>query len=181
MNAKRWDWIIDLVRFHGYSIGAEIGVYRGRTTFAVMNACPKLRLIAVDRWEYIPKNTPDAIEIGLAGNDMESAYRGYMRKVHLYRNRLTVLRGNSVEMVKKVEDGSLDFVFIDADHRYQEALKDIKAWSPKVKEDGTVCGHDYEHPRFPGVTKAVIECFGDNHGYGGVDHVWYAKKEDFIL
>lgn len=181
MMDKRWNWIINMIRFHGYTTGAEIGVYRGRTTFALLKACPELNLVAVDQWKHISKKTPKAVEIGLAGNDMDSAFRYFIRNANLYKAQLTILRGGSVEMSKKVKDGSLDFVFIDADHRYGAALADIKAWTPKVKEEGTICGHDYDHPRFPGVTKAIIECFGDNHAYGGVDYVWYAKREDYLL
>jgi predicted O-methyltransferase YrrM len=43
-------------------------------------------------------------------------------------------------MAGKVKDGSLDFVFIDADHRYLAVIKDLAAWTPKLKPGGTLCG-----------------------------------------
>jgi predicted O-methyltransferase YrrM len=92
-----------------------------------------------------------------------------------YPNRVEVLHGPSVEMAKRVEDGSLDFVFIDADHRYEFVVEDIKAWFPKVRSGGTLCGHDYGDPRFPGVEKAVKEYF---HTYGTTKRhgIWYVTK-----
>ena len=53
-------------------------------------------------------------------------------------------------------DKSLDFVFIDADHRYEGVLADIKAWLPKVRDGGIIAGHDYD---WEGVFKAVNEMF----------------------
>lgn len=43
-------------------------------------------------------------------------------------------------------DGSLDFVWIDGDHRYDAVLADLRAWWPKVKPGGVLAGHDYDKP-----------------------------------
>lgn len=180
---KRWDWLIHMIKFHAFKIGAEVGVDRGQTTAQLLAKCPDLCLFAVDNWAYIPDNPsdPEYRQIGLEGRNPNQARREFDRRAGRFARRLIILQGDSVEMAKKVEDDSLDFVFIDADHRYASALADIKAWVPKVKEDGVVCGHDYNHPRFPGVTKAVHECFGDRAGDAQMDYVWYAKREDFLL
>lgn len=54
-----------------------------------------------------------------------------------------------------------DFVFIDADHRYEAIKADIAAWWPKVKAGGRLAGHDYTMA-FPGVIQAVNEVFAGN-------------------
>ena len=51
-------------------------------------------------------------------------------------------------------DRSLDFVVIDAEHGYESVVADISAWLPKLKQGGVLFGHDYGHPRFPGVKRA---------------------------
>lgn len=57
-------------------------------------------------------------------------------------------------------DESLDFVFIDADHRYAEVRADVARWWPKVKPGGTIAGHDYDE-HWPEVKAAVNDFFGE--------------------
>ena len=68
--------------------------------------------------------------------------------------------GMSVDLF---EDNSLDFVFIDASHEYEDVKNDILAWLPKVKRGGILAGHDYyvNQDWFSGVKKAVNEIFSD--------------------
>ena len=78
----------------------------------------------------------------------------------------TQLRMPSLEAVEKFEDHSLDFVFIDASHEYEDVKKDIAAWIKKVKPGGVIAGHDYyinDFDYFPGVKQAVNESFVDKH------------------
>jgi predicted O-methyltransferase YrrM len=78
--------------------------------------------------------------------------------------------GRSWDMATKYADGSLDWVFIDADHAYESVVKDLDAWLPKVRKGGIIAGHDFaEWPGF-GVIRAVTERFprfdiwrGDKH------------------
>ena len=57
-------------------------------------------------------------------------------------------------------DKSLDFVFIDACHKYNSVKNDILAWLPKMKPGATLAGHDYGAPQCQGVQKAVDEIIG---------------------
>ena len=72
------------------------------------------------------------------------------------------------------EDGSLDFIFIDASHQYPDVLKDIKLWSKKVKIGGYITGHDID---MDGVRQAVTESFEDYKITGHVN-VWSVRKEE---
>jgi len=163
----------------GYTIGAEIGCANGATTGRLLRYSSRLKLIAVDKWEKII----DGAEAGAMGGgpgctdwDPVKGLEKFTKATSPNRSRLTVLRGDSPEMAKKVEDNSLDFVFIDADHRYEAVLKDLAAWAPKLKPGGTLCGHDIH---LPGVKRAVeekLKWYEDT----GVDNVWVAKKEDYV-
>jgi hypothetical protein len=55
------------------------------------------------------------------------------------------------------EDESLDFVFLDASHKYDDIKADLFAWYPKVKKGGIFAGHDY--PTWTQVVRAVDEFF----------------------
>merc|ERR1712096_124999 len=41
-----------------------------------------------------------------------------------------------------VRDGTLDGVFVDADHHFDAVFKDVGAWWPKLVPDGLMLGHD---------------------------------------
>ena len=53
------------------------------------------------------------------------------------------LKMTSMEAVKKFENESIDFVFIDGSHEYEDIKNDIISWMPKVKKGGVLAGHDY--------------------------------------
>jgi hypothetical protein len=56
---------------------------------------------------------------------------------------LRTLRLCSWEAAARWADGSVDFVWVDADHSYDGVTKDLQAWWPKVKPGGLIGGHDY--------------------------------------
>ena len=179
---KRYWWLIDMIVSNGFTVGAEIGCANGATTHRLLRYCKELRLYAVDKWEKVIGG-PEAGDIqgGRAGNnctgwDPVRGFAKFNQVTKSYQNRLTVLRGDSVVMAKKVKDGSLDFVFIDADHRYEAVMQDLAAWVPKLKEGGMLCGHDIH---LPGVRRAVEEKL-IQYAEAGIDHVWYCKKEDYV-
>jgi hypothetical protein len=62
----------------------------------------------------------------------------------------------SYDIVKEFDNGSLDIVYVDALHDYDNVKRDIIEWLPKVKKSGFLCGHDY-WKKFPGVIRAVNE------------------------
>lgn len=53
------------------------------------------------------------------------------------------------------EDGSCDYVFIDASHDKESVVRDLRAWIPKVKSGGVLAGHDINQSA---VAEAVAEC-----------------------
>jgi hypothetical protein len=50
------------------------------------------------------------------------------------------------------EDGSLDFVFLDDDHRAAHLIAELEAWYPKLAPGGVIAGHDLD---WSSVKKAV--------------------------
>jgi hypothetical protein len=51
---------------------------------------------------------------------------------------------SSGEAAKVIIDGSMDLVFLDADHGYQAVHDDIRLWLPKIKPGGILCGRGCE-------------------------------------
>lgn len=130
-----------LVKACGWTIGAEIGVDKGILFGMLLKECPDLRLIGVDLF-------PDRL-------------RSHRVFEHLkrYPDRTQLIVCDSAEAAREVPDGSLDFVFIDADHSFEAVQRDIEAWRSKVRPGGWFGGHDYNR-KFPGVLRAVDGAFG---------------------
>jgi len=98
-----------------------------------------------------------------------------MRNTATVKDR-TVHRGRSIEQAAKVADGSVDLVFLDADHTYKQVKADIEAWLPKVRPGGWLSGHDYNHngpwKNKWGVAKAVNEVLGKPEVDAGSTWFW---------
>jgi DNA-binding transcriptional LysR family regulator len=123
---------VDFVTSHGWTRGAELGCDKGM----LLRAVPNLRLTVVDTF-------PDRHRSRRVF-DLVSEYP-YLR----------ILEGTTDAAAGDVFNGSLDFVFIDADHSYTAVKRDIAEWAPKVRDGGWLGGHDYHPRKFPGVVKAV--------------------------
>ena len=95
---------------------------------------------------FVPKNTnPDWL------------YKEFINNVEPVSGSINPIRLKSTEAVEMYEDRSLDFVFIDGSHEYEDVKEDLSVWYTKVKRGGTIAGHDYI--TYPGVKKAVDEFF----------------------
>jgi hypothetical protein len=49
----------------------------------------------------------------------------------------------SAEAATMFENGSLDFVYLDADHCFESVWQDLSVWYPKVRIGGILAGHDF--------------------------------------
>lgn len=141
--------------------GAEIGVFKAETSLGLLILLPTLELTMVDQWKEIDKGTVysqtgDGVT-KLSQQQFDEIYELVCDSVAIYRNRVTVMRMPSTEAAALIDDASLDFVFIDAEHTEEAVREDIAAWYPKVKPGGLILGHDYGHRRFPGVAVAADE------------------------
>ena len=117
---------------------------------------PLLQLIVVDPYDSI---IPCKNKISF-----EEAERQMVRRLAPYWERVRWLKLYSKAACPLFPDLYFDFVFIDADHRYESVKADILGWMPKVRKGGVIAGHDYKWPgkRHPGVKRAVDEVFGDD-------------------
>jgi uncharacterized Rossmann fold enzyme len=145
-------------------VGAEIGVFAGELSRRLLQR-PDLKLYLVDSWGTTHSDgyrASNDFHANLTLAEQERFYRITHQMVYFAGPRAKILRQDSREAAKAIPDGSLDFVFIDADHSYEGCRADIEAWRPKIKKGGFISGHDYENPDFPawGVKQAVLEFFG---------------------
>jgi len=69
-----------------------------------------------------------------------------------------IRRSGQAQAVNYV-DGSLDFVFVDAEHTYNDTVELLRSYLPKVRPGGVLAGHDFTN-EFPGVVEAVCDVLG---------------------
>lgn len=77
------------------------------------------------------------------------------------QGKINVMHCPSECAAEDISAASLDFVYIDADHRYSGVKRDIALWASNIKPGGMIGGHDYSD-RFPGVIRAVDEFVDQN-------------------
>lgn len=139
-----------------YGAGAEIGVLYGDTSYHLLNEIPNLNLYSVD--PYLPYDEPDRTAQHMAQYEQQAR-----DKLSKFGSRSIMMKNTSVEAAPTITDGSLDFVFIDAQHTYEACKEDIETWFPKIRPGGLITGHDY---RWDGVNRAVNE-FAQKMNYTG--------------
>lgn len=164
--------IESLVKDKNLSRGAELGLRKGATMSHVLATCPNLHMIGVDLWEAQPDNTGPENYVDWNFNKLEKIARYKLKK---FPGRATIHKMTTNEASKLVEDKSLDFIFIDADHSEEGVRSDIEHWSPKVKDNGFILGHDVAWESVYGVLKEKFRKF-----LIASDQVWIAKKGDLL-
>ena len=88
-------------------------------------------------------------------NDREAVLKTFVEKMKPYEDRYDLLKMKSDRGAKQFFDDSVDFVFIDGLHEYEQTLRDCLNYWPILKSGGLFCGHDYN--TIPGVNKSVNE------------------------
>lgn len=160
---KRMHWLAHIINHKKYRIGAEVGAATGVTTKWLLDNCPTLgQLIIADDWRPIPNSGQWEMD------NMEQIFRNKFKG----EKRLLILKGLSWQMASRVPDISLDFVFIDASHDYESVKKDLKAWDPKIRPGGLLCGHDLH---FEGVREALAE-LPETYFETGIDNTWFIPR-----
>ena len=146
----------------------EVGAYLGRSTLYLASLIQKsgkrIRLYVVDQWDgwiYDDSERFNEERESASWLEEEDVFRYFLRNVLRAgaEDVIFPLRMASDQAASLFEDGTLDFVFLDADHDYRAVRRDLEAWFPKVKRRGVLGGHDYLHPHFPGVRRAADEFF----------------------
>lgn len=147
---------------------AEVGVLLGALSEYVLRHCDA-RVLMVDNWQTADKQpdayraTRDAHANHTDAKRVAAHKAGALAVAARYAGRVEIREGWSTEVARSVPDGSLDMVFLDADHSYEGVRDDIAAWLPKVRKGGWIGGHDYENNEpaydFSGVKRAVDEAF----------------------
>lgn len=128
----------------GYKVGAEIGTAKG--VYAEILCKAGLKLFVVDPWLKYDGYSKGEDERGRkkGGYDQAEMDRQYEHvKTLMAPYDCTIIRKTSMDALADIPDGSLDFVYIDANHEFKYVVEDIYEWSKKVRVGGVISGHDF--------------------------------------
>jgi len=107
---------------HEKGIGAEIGVQNGYFSKKIFESWTG-KILCVDIWPQL------------------SVLKTAVKTLHGTNHEMVF--NSSIEAAEKIENESLDWVYIDAGHSKAEVSSDFEAWFPKVRKGGIISGHDY--------------------------------------
>ena len=159
------------------SLGAEIGVWRGKSTKMFLKRNPK-HLHLVDPWNKDWTDSLDPNKLNwaleryseLVGSKNLSDWDDYYDKVHSKvvktygkLKNVTIHRQKSVEWMKEYSGEKLDWIYIDGDHSYEGCLADLETCLSIMKPKGIIFADDYKNGKL-GVMKAIDE-FVEKHNF----------------
>ena len=134
------------------AVFVEVGVSLGRSALylasRIRRSGKKIRLYAVDRWDGWLNTECQSEAPPTEAEDVFGQFIGNMRRAG-DEDVIFPLKMLSEQAASLFENGTLDFVFLDSDLRYEAVRRDLEAWFPKVKRRGVLGGHDYLNPAFP--------------------------------
>jgi SAM-dependent methyltransferase len=129
--------LVPLLRAAGDSeLVVEIGTGTAWTTIALALARPGRRVVSLDPVRRRRKR------------------RRYLALVDpSVAARVELVHGAGHEVPADID--GVDFLFIDGAHDRDSTLATFQAWRPRLRPGATVAFHDYDNPRWPGVSEAV--------------------------
>jgi predicted O-methyltransferase YrrM len=150
--------LASLFAARGYTRGVEVGVESGRFAKTLFTHIDGLTLYGVDIW-----SSDGDYRAHVTSKKYEQIYQSAVSRLSEYN--WIPLRQYSVDAASSIPDGSLDFVYLDANHDRAHLTADLNAWTPKLRIGGIMSGHDYVYERHdPASTRApndVIDTLRD--------------------
>jgi predicted O-methyltransferase YrrM len=132
----------------------EVGTWCGQSAIymavEIINSNKQIKFDCVDTWE----GSEEHQNLDVIRNN--NLYETFLANIEPVKTIIKPVRQKSLDAAKIYNDNSLDFVFIDAAHDYENVKNDIWAWYPKVKSGGMLAGHDYA-PEWVDLLRAVHE------------------------
>jgi len=155
----------------------EIGTYEGYNARSILKELNIFKFYIVDPY----KEYEDYLDLEPHQNQKR------LNKVFNYAKKLLEKYKYIIQWVKKLsddaidmfEDNSIDFIYIDGNHKYEYVKRDIENYWKKVKQGGILAGHDITIAKDNyGVARAVEEFCRENNlfFYPSRTDWWIIKK-----
>jgi hypothetical protein len=136
---NREELVVKELNQRNYKTGVEIGTFKGYFAQHILRNWNGT-LYMVDVWRELEKK--EYTDISNRTTE-DNVWFEAMKAIDGFEDRALMLRMKSNQASKLFADDSLDFIYIDANHKYDAVKEDIELWWPKLKSGGMLAGHDY--------------------------------------
>ena len=131
------------------SVCAEIGVFKGDFSAEILRVVRPRVLHLIDPWKYETsedyKQSWYGGESGVNQNHMDGLHQAILDRFRreIASGRVKIHRSASADAAAQFVPSYFDWVYIDGNHLYEFAKRDLEAYYPKVKPGGFLTGDDY--------------------------------------
>ena len=168
------DFFLNEVLIKRPKVFLEVGVFHGVTA---RNVCELLnnihgedfKYIGLDLFEENLENKDEVIPNTKFSNPLKTIYFKFIKRqdpyskkavedlLKKYKNNFSLIKGNSNDILKKIDMSKIDYVFLDGGHDYSTVINDLNCCKEVIENNGTVLCDDYDLSYAPGVRKAIDE------------------------
>jgi hypothetical protein len=158
----------------------ELGSYAGESTCVFAQAASAV--FAIDRWDqsYGARMTEGCADAQLIAYldrsfvvDMAAVERAFDARTAAFPN-IVKIKADAFSAHGLFATTSIDFLYIDTVHSFEEVTGLIGLWGGKVKRGGFVAGHDHDSKAWPEVCAAVRSLYGEDISTYG-DSSWCVR------
>jgi Methyltransferase domain/Glycosyltransferase sugar-binding region containing DXD motif len=168
------------------SVGAEIGVFTGRFASEIIRVTQPSLLYLVDPWwKAFGELFPDWGEYTAYGKlSTRAAYEATTARCQTANGTCQLVVEKSFDWLPSLEDQSLDWVYLDSTHEYEDTMAELMLLAKKVKRDGVILGDDWIPTRdhmHHGVFRAVHEFIASTDFrliLAGIADQWVLKRTE---
>jgi Methyltransferase domain len=123
---------------------AEIGVWNGKFSAAILEVAKPKELILIDPWDLLAAQPKDEMTHHLHqdGGAMGEMFR-HVSAMYADRKEVTIHKGFSAEVLATYDDDYFDWVYIDGNHLYDFVAADLRVAAKKVRLGGIIAGDDF--------------------------------------
>jgi Methyltransferase domain len=148
-----------------HAVCAEIGVWEGDFSRRMLDRTQPAKLHMIDPWRYEQDiSYKDSLYGGQIGGSQANLDNIYARVCERFASEVAsgqvlIHRGDSHTVGEQFEDEYFDWIYIDGNHLYEFAIRDLHLYHRKIKPGGFLTGDDYSEGGWwhGGVKKAVDE------------------------
>ena len=119
----------------------EIGVAYGDFSAEIISACRPSHFIAIDLFNIEQYPSMWGFD-RLQGGSHLDFYRTRFQS-GIERQKITVMVGNSTDMLAQIPDESVNVFYVDAWHSYEAVSAELTLISQKITKDGWIILNDY--------------------------------------